>query len=539
MRKPTFLLPAALLGLACALLLLWFASEPASPTPNSKPQTQNPPPLATSAPRAPVSNSNPQTPNSKPLHLDAPLAGARPNEAVLTFKDDAALQRFLERAARSGLSILARSDALNSVRIRYSDLAALNSDLAAHADDYAAATPNNYFSVPQPPPREDRPDIDQIPFRNETLAYLGATGDRSAWGRGVLVAILDTGVALDPTFGSGRLQTLDVGFGRTPGNGRDDGHGTSVAALAAGASPDAAGVASGANLLSIRVTDTSGRSDLFTISQAIVAATDAGARVINISLGGYATGPALDAAIAYATQKGALIVAAAGNDQAAQLAWPAADPRVISVGAIDRAEQQVTFSNSSAGLQLTAPGYGVQTAWLDNQRAYVDGTSAAAPLVSGALAALLSRNPGLSAQQATALLLDTASDGGAPGADPAYGRGILNVGWAMNTSNSNYIDTAVASHFYDATTNQMQFTIQNRSGRSVSGLALNITAGTTTAPAVVPSLSPGETYVAKIPVNDAALRTAGSLTYTTQLVNPLGLPDQVPANNRKTTTLKR
>src|SRR5204863_541770 len=119
----------------------------------------------------------------------------------------------------------------------------------------------------------------------------------------------------------------------TPGSGREDGHGTSVAALAAGSARDAPGVSPGANILSIRVTDANGTSDLFTISQAILAAVDAGAKIINISLGGYSTGPVLDSAIAYATKQGALIVAAAGNDQAAQLAWPAADSRVVSVGA--------------------------------------------------------------------------------------------------------------------------------------------------------------------------------------------------------------
>src|SRR6185295_11172621 len=103
---------------------------------------------------------------------------------------------------------------------------------------------------------------------------------------------------------------------------------------------------------------------------------------------------------AYAGNRGAVIVAAAGNDQAAQLAWPAADPRVVSVGAIDAAEQQVSFSNSGPQLQITAPGYGVQTAWLNGQRASVDGTSVSSPLVAGAIAAVMSQSPGLSPQQA-------------------------------------------------------------------------------------------------------------------------------------------
>jgi hypothetical protein len=388
-----------------------------------------------------------------------------------------------------------------------------------------------------PPEKQDRAAQNQVPFGNDTLAFVGANGDRSAWGRGVTIAILDTGVSADATFGNGRLNVLDIGLGTTPGTGKSDGHGTAVAALAAGGTNDAAGVAPSANLLSIRVTDDRGVSDLFTVSQGIVAAVNAGAKVINVSLGGYSTGSVLDAAIAYATSQGAIIVAAAGNDQAAQLAWPAADSRVVSVGAVDKAEQQVSFSNSGPQLQLSAPGYGVQTAWLNNQRVYVDGTSASAPIVSGAIAAVLSQNPSLTPQQAAELLDRTANDAGAPGTDPAFGHGIVNLATALNSSNLNYVDTAVSSHYYDTANNQMDFVVQNRSGRAISGMTLNVTVGTTTTSQTVPSLAAGETYVAKLPVNDTALKTNGSLTFITQLTNPLGVNDQVPANNRRSSVL--
>lgn len=463
----------------------------------------------------------------------------REGEALLTFKDEAALRRFLDRAGPAGLAVLARSDRLRSVRVRFDSWAALERDVLEHAADYAAAGANNLFSIPRPPAREDRPAIDQVPFGNDALRFLGAGGDRSAWGRGTTIAVLDTGVAADPTFGLGRVLPLDIGLGTAPGrdNARADGHGTAVAALAAGALPDAPGVAPAANILSIRVTDANGTSDLFTIAQAIVTAVDAGAQIVNISLGGYATGPALDAAIGYATQRGALIVAAAGNDQAAQLTWPAADPRVVSVGAVDKAEQQVSFSNSSPQLRLSAPGYGVQTAWLDGQRVVVDGTSASAPMVAGAIAALLSQNASLTPTLAAELLARTASDAGAPGADPAFGRGIMNLGTALNSGNPAYVDTAVASHFYDAANRQVQLVVQNRSGRTVSGLALTVGVAGTTTTQSVPSLAAGETYVAKVPVNDVALRTSGTLSLTTQLTNPVGVTDAVPANNRRSSVL--
>ena len=528
-------------GVVSTALLIWLwrqseqAARPAAPAPVASAV----PAAAPAAPTPPAANTESST-----LSLLAALeraiarADARANEAVLSFKDDEAMRRFLERAQKAGLTILGQSDRLRAVRVRFDAFRALGEELLANAGDYSAIAANNLVNIPSAPAKEQRAAVDQVPFGNSTLAFLGAANvDRSTWGLGTTIAILDTGVAADTTFGPGRVSTLDVGLGRSPGHGSEDGHGTAVAALAAGTAADAPGVAAGANLLSIRVTDANGTSDMFTIAQAIIAAVEAGAKIINVSLGGYSTAAVLDAAIGYATQQGAVIVAAAGNDQAAQLAWPAADPRVVSVGAIDRAEQQVFFSNSGAQLQLTAPGYGVQTAWLDGQRVTVDGTSASAPIVAGAIAAVMSRNPGTTPQQAAELLARTANDAGQPGADAAFGRGIVNLGTAMNTNNPSYVDTAVASHYFDSEADQMQFVVQNRSGRTMSGLTLDVAVGNSTSTYTVPVLAAGASYVAKVNVSPTALAATGSLVFTTQLTNPAGVTDQVPANNRRSSVL--
>ncbi|WP_414660830.1 S8 family peptidase [Horticoccus sp. 23ND18S-11] len=547
MRQPTSFNALILaVALACGGLILWLWRQGTAPD-----HPAEPPPTRTADRTRPASDLPPSTPGTdalgglspeqramfKQLASDLARGRAREREAVLAFKDDDALQRFLDRAKRAGLPILGQLNSLRAVRVGLDSLSALQRDLLENTADYAGVAANGLIGIPQPPAKQDRAAINQVPFGNDTLAFLGATGDRSAWGRGTTIAILDTGIAGDATFGSGRVRTLDLGLGSSPGNGSDDGHGTAVAALAAGAASDAGGVAPAANLLSIRVTDTSGVSDLFTVSRAIVAATDAGASIINVSLGGYSTGPVLDAAITYATQRGALIVAAAGNDQAAQLAWPAADARVVSVGAIDKAEQQVSFSNSGDQLQLTAPGYGVQTAWLDGRRVYVDGTSASAPLVSGAIAAVMSQNSNLSARQAADLLVLTANDGGPPGVDAAYGHGIINLATALNRANPAYVDTAVSSHSYDPASGQMAFVIQNRSGRTISGMALEVSVGTTTSTQPLPGLAAGESYVTTVPVNESTLKSAGSLAFKTRLVNPIGTVDQVPANNSRSSVL--
>jgi len=544
-EKPSHIIPLAGGCLAALLLLLWLIRrenvvplEPAVSGP--APATPLPTSAGPSRAAAPTVAGQPMAPTPAVLRAlrDLPHAGgARAQEAVLTFTSAEAYQRFLARAGRLGLTILGRLDALLTVRVRYDSLAALENDVLANPGDYADAGANFFISIPPVPPKQDRAAENLVPLGNHTLGFLGVTGDHSQWGRGVTIAVLDSGVAPDATFGSGRVQYLDIGLGAAPGTGADDGHGTAVAALAAGQSPDAPGVAPDASVLSIRITDASGQSDIFTVAQAIVAAVDAGVPIVNISFGGYATTGVLTQAIDYATQRGTVIVASAGNDQAAQLTWPAADPRVVSVGAVDALEQQVYFSNAGPELKLTAPGYGVQTAWLDGQRVDFDGTSASAPIAAGAIAALMSTTPGLSATQAAQVLEQYASDGGAPGPDPNYGDGIVNLGWAMNRNNALYVDTALAGQFYDAATGQMEFVVQNRSGQGVGGMMLSVDAGGATTTYAVPLLGPGATYVVTQAVDQTRLKAGGGIVFQTQLTNPAGLVDQVPANNRKTSAL--
>jgi hypothetical protein len=491
-------------------------------------------------PPAPIQPAVPSAAVFAPdAQLEALLAAtdARANEATLAFKDAAAYRRFLARARAAGLTIIGQIDALRTVRVGYDRISSIRDDRITHAADYADAAANVFFRAPESPAKADRADLTQIPLHNTSLAFLGATGDRSMWGRGITIAILDSGVnALDPTF-SGRVRTLDVGAGNLPGSETSSGHGTGVAALAAGVSSDAPGVAPAANILSVRVTAADGLSDIFTVARGIVAAADAGAQIINISLGGYSTTHVLDAAIDYATTRGALIVAAAGNDQATQLTWPAADARVVSVGAVDAIGQQVTFSNSGPQLQVSAPGYGVQTAWLDQQRVTVNGTSASAPLVAGSVAAVMSADPRLTAAQAWAVLAATTNDAGAPGTDSDYGRGILNLGWAMSRTDPTRIDPAISSHHFDATKNQMDFVIQNRGAQPVSGLTLDIATNGFTTTQRVPTLAPGASTVLILPVDQKSLTSQDALIYRTTLNTPIGVNDADPSNNQKSSRL--
>jgi subtilisin family serine protease len=213
---------------------------------------------------------------------------------------------------------------------------------------------------------------------------------------------------------------------------------------------------------------------------------------------------------------------------------------VVSVGAVDASEQQATFSNSGKGLTFTAPGYGINTAWLNGERVVFDGTSASAPIVAGGVAAMLSENPGMTAVQAVEILQFYSSDGGAPGADPAYGSGILNLGWAMNRNDTTRVDTAVSSHYYNNQTGQMEFVVQNRSGSTVNGMNLYITGSAGQLAYQIPQLDPGGSTTVSIPVNQIDLsRAVNGLSYRSQLLNPNSVTDVLPVNNQRASTVSK
>jgi hypothetical protein len=456
---------------------------------------------------------------------------AKPNEAILTFKDAAAMREFLARADAAGLKVLGTLDKFNAVRVGYDDLLSLRNELLSNAGAYDGYGANYYVYMPEVPV-EERARQQEVGFGEGALAFMGVKGDLSSWGKGVTIAILDSGVTAHPAFAASRLKFIDIGEGIT-GSGENDGHGTAVAALAGGNTPGATGVAPASNLLSIKVTNADGVSDLFTLAQGIMTAADAGAQVINISLGSYQNSSVLSRAITYAGERGAVIVAAGGNDQAAQLTWPAADSRVVSVGAVDALGQQLTFSNSGENLSVTAPGLGLSTAWPGDQIVSFDGTSGSSPLMAGAIAAVMSQVPGLTAQQAATLIATYSADAGPPGQDPGFGNGTIDIGYALNYNNPAYLDPSVASHYFNSDQGRVEYVIQNRSGQAVDGLLLNVNAAGVRETVAVPPLNAGERWTYNVFVDEARLSLESQLEYYSQLRVPAGMQDQNPGNNGK------
>jgi subtilisin family serine protease len=206
----------------------------------------------------------------------------------------------------------------------------------------------------------------------------------------VVIAVIDTGV--DPTNRdlTGRL-VGGYDFVNRDGDPRDDnGHGTAVATIAAAASNaySIAGICWRCRVMPVKVLDASGKGYLSDAAAGIAWAVKHGADIINVSLGAPSSMPALDTALAAAEDAGAVVVASAGNAGTSVKQWPAADPRVLGVAALDSQDRRASYSSYGSWVDVAAPGCN-PAGWLDKPVTSFCGTSSAAPLVSGT-AALLS-----------------------------------------------------------------------------------------------------------------------------------------------------
>jgi subtilisin family serine protease len=256
---------------------------------------------------------------------------------------------------------------------------------------------------------------------------------------GQVVAVVDTGVdATHPDLAGVVLAGTD--FVSPGGDGRNDpnGHGTHVSGIIAAVGDNGigvAGLAQGAKILPVRVMGADGSGYDSDAAAGVVWASDHGANVINLSLGGPDRSTVMDSAVQYALSKGVSVVVAAGNDAtptADPVEWPAADPGVLAVGAVDSSGIRPSWSSTGAHLAVAAPGVDIlSTVPVTTQDpsgyASWSGTSMAAPFVSAAAALLRHTQPGLTAAGVRSRLMATADDLGLPGFDSLYGAGRVDV----------------------------------------------------------------------------------------------------------------
>ena len=250
----------------------------------------------------------------------------------------------------------------------------------------------------------DRVDQRNVPLNN-SYNYVRT-------GSGVHVYVIDTGIRTSHLEFAGRA-TADYDSMYDGQNGNDcHGHGTHVAGTIGGSSY---GVAKDVRLHAIRVLGCNGVGTVSTAVEGIdwVTANHISPAIANMSMGANAS-PLLDFAVQGSISAGVTYVVAAGNGaaDACQIS-PARLGSAITVGASDQSDLRASFSNYGNCVDLFAPGVGIQSAWAWNDSASftANGTSMAAPHVTGTVALYLEEHPSASPAQATAALMGDATSG--------------------------------------------------------------------------------------------------------------------------------
>ncbi|MCK5242865.1 S8 family serine peptidase [bacterium] len=298
--------------------------------------------------------------------------------------------------------------------------------------------------------------------------YLSKVNANFAWSvadgsENITVAVVDSGVDLNHPDLKNRLvrgATLVSQEDYSPtSEGMDDhGHGTHVAGIIAAQSNNNLGISGCAwkgKIMPIKVLNNKGEGLDSDIAVGIRWAVDAGAKIINLSLGGYGDDgsppPVLQEAVDYAYSQGCLVIAAAGNTGDNTVHYPGALEHVIAVAATDPWDQRAAYSTYGSYVDLAAPGGAgadqfsratgmLSTYWNENSHitdkssgseageyAIMAGTSFAAAVVSGAALVVWGNQPSYTVDEVENVLLDSAVDVGAIGADIRTGNGRIDL----------------------------------------------------------------------------------------------------------------
>jgi len=332
---------------------------------------------------------------------------------------------------------------------------------------------------PPPPPPAPTPTGAPTSFNSNTAEFRRSDGpgfhgavtayEAGATGQGVTLGVIDSGIDVDGPEFAGRISSFSDDFAGNRGLDDEGGHGTAVSNVAAAARDNAGvlGIAFEAELLVLRADVPGSCTDVdpddpdgngcrysnIAIAAGLDRAVEAGARVVNLSLGGANPPPGLRAAVARATNAGVVVIVSAGNDGdnpdvdgdnpdifARGLA-ESGNGLVIIAGSVDDEGGFSDFSNRAGDLGdifLSARGERICCLYEDGEIQVEDGfvrvfngTSFAAPQIAGAAALLAQAFPTLSGEQIVQLLLVSARDAGANGTDNIFGRGILDIAAAF------------------------------------------------------------------------------------------------------------
>ena len=306
------------------------------------------------------------------------------------------------------------------------ELAHLQSALAANVLVEGVEPELEYSLLDGGEPPSARPRFDPNDPMYPLQWHMDMIHTPEAWavtrGAGVVVAVIDTGVAWKDLEGVARQAPDLAGTAFVPGksfvpglpDGLDDHlHGTHVAGTIAQTTNNGlgvAGVAFDSAIMPLKVLGGDGRGSVAGIANAIRYAADHGAQVINMSLGGPLPSRVMAKAIEYANQKGVTVVCAAGNESKSRIGYPAANDGAIAVAAVDLTGERTWYSNWGDQLDVSAPGGDTRVDKnrdgypdgvlqntiklqdpLTNDYMWLQGTSMASPHAAGVAALIVAR----------------------------------------------------------------------------------------------------------------------------------------------------
>ncbi len=255
----------------------------------------------------------------------------------------------------------------------------------------------------------------------------------------IKVAVLDTGVDYKHVDLKNRvLKDLGYDFINNDSNPIDDNsHGTHVAGIIAAEANNKEGIAGivgklDVKIIPIKVLDANGQGQADIIAKGIEYAADKGADIINLSFGCSEKSIDIQNAIQYARNKGVFIVVAAGNDNKnCDSTSPAGDVGVYTVSAINTQLKKAQFSDYGNSIKIASPGVKILSTVPDGKYEVWDGTSMAAPVVSGIVAMLKAEKPNLTPNEIENILNKSAVDIMTKGKDNLTGYGLVDAYRAM------------------------------------------------------------------------------------------------------------
>ena len=314
-----------------------------------------------------------------------------PNELLVKLKPGASID---DLAKMLGAKIIGRMDKLGIYRLQFADAAAADTALGQLQNNSNVAEVDYNYYFDQPPPMQALASALLPPVSLK----LNPPGDSGK----IIIGLVDTGMqSLGPDLDKFILKQISVA-GDAPAGNTDITHGTAMAETILRAMEIAGQGGTSAQILPVDVYGRNPNTTSWDVAYGITVAVNAGATVINLSLGSSGDSLVLDGIIQQTIGSGILVFAAAGNENVSTPFYPAADPGVMAVTALQQKGQLASYANYGSFVDLAAPGSSV--VYLGNQPWLVQGTSVSTAYMTGMAAGTKSATGQSWTQIQTALL---------------------------------------------------------------------------------------------------------------------------------------